>query len=1114
MSVLGIDIGAATIDLALLSGGDVQVLKCARDTAETGPLVAAALARAGTAWSLRPETLDEVRIGSTSAINRLLARDVARIGLITNRGFADLLALGRQNRADLHDPVARSPAPVFLVAPGAIREVEGRLGPDGAEIAPLAAREVRDAGTLLAAQGVEAIAVCLLFAHVNPAHEAACAAILAEAAPGIPVILSHDVDPMAREYERAVSTCLEAALRPSIERDNRAIAEALRGAGFAGRLSFADSRGHLLSPGAALRIATAQLVGGPAVSARASAALARAQGLKRALAIDVGSTTTDIVLIEEGEPATATYGVIGGVPLRAGMTDITNIALGGQSAVTLSTGAGIRFCQQGAPDALHLTDALVVLGELAPQIAPGALARLAAVAGPGGTAPEELARRIVDAALDRLAESVLRHAVSRNVDPATVPLVANGGLGPVLARALAERLGSPMILIEPHAAVSGAVGLLHARHAQETTIRVNAPLARLDEATLHSVTADLSHSAGAACAGAALSMSVAPDAFMHPVRLDLTGSRVQVAALAEGFAAWHLAQLGSHPRKPGFVFALHRLHLEEALPLPAPDASLCRIAPPGMGPRPETLQMRLNAIAQRMQEVLFRTAVSPVVREGNDAAAALLTPEGELLALSDAIPLLLGALDGASRAILELFPADTMQEGDLFIMNDPFLGGTHLPDLTVLRPVFAAGRLVALAASMLHHQDVGGMRPGSVPPDAVDIFQEGLRLPPMRLGRGDRIGHELEALIRSNSRAPDTVLGDLASQIAAARQAAASIAALAAEFTPESFAAGLSACLARGEALARESIAAMSQGPHPAREAMDPMPGLPDIEILLELRCTEGRFVADFAGTSPQVPAPVNCVRSGPFAAALYSVLSAMGDTIFRNGGVARCIELRLPEGCAINATPPAAVNARMGIVRATTSAFLQAFARALPERMPAANSGMSFVLAFSGLHDDGSRFIVTEIVAGGAGGGPHADGAHGISTDVGNAMNMPAEALESQIPLRLLQTEIRRGSGGAGHHRGGDGIRRIYLALRDGIDVSVRGERFRTVPAGLAGGDAPSPAAARVIRRDGSVEHLASRSTPRLDAGDRLVVESCGGAGYGPPEGGPGRDQASRPGR
>jgi len=516
--------------------------------------------------------------------------------------------------------------------------------------------------------------------------------------------------------------------------------------------------------------------------------------------------------------------------------------------------------------------------------------------------------------------------------------------------------------------------------------------------------------------------------------------------------------------------------------------------------RLDILQMRLDGIAQGMQETLFRTAVSPVVREGYDAACALFTADGELLALSEAIPLLLGALPGSVDGILSAYPASDMQTGDLFCMNDPFAGGTHLPDITVLMPIYAEERLVAFAASILHHQDVGGMRPGSVPPDATDIFQEGLRLPPMQLGRAATIGLDAVRLIESNSRTPDTVLGDLRAQVAAAVRAARAVRAIVAEQSAQAFVSATRACLDRGEAQIRALIDGLPRGPHEGSDGLDPAPGLPDVTVEVALTFSNATLRADFAGSSPQVAAPVNCVRSGPLSAVVYALLSIAGPGTFRNGGLLRAISLVLPQGSVVNASPPAAVNARMGLVRATTSAVLQAMAQALPDRMPAANSGMSYVLAFSGRGADGRPFVSTEIIAGGAGGGPSAAGADAISTDVGNAMNMPAEALEQMAPLRVVTAAIRRGSGGAGAFRGGDGILREYEALADNISVSLRGERFRRTPAGLLGGCAPKPSRAVIVRVDGSEVELTARSAFQLNAGDRLIVESCGGAGYGPP--------------
>ncbi|WP_417682639.1 hydantoinase B/oxoprolinase family protein [Roseibium sp.] len=521
------------------------------------------------------------------------------------------------------------------------------------------------------------------------------------------------------------------------------------------------------------------------------------------------------------------------------------------------------------------------------------------------------------------------------------------------------------------------------------------------------------------------------------------------------------------------------------------------IAPSGL----EILQMRFDAVAQGMQEILFRAAVSPVVREGADASCALFTAEGELLALSDAIPLLLGALPGSVKAILARYPAQDMSEGDMFFMNDPFAGGTHLPDITVLVPVFFKGERIAFAASILHHQDVGGMRAGSVPPDATDIYQEGLRFPPSRLARDGKILREAEDLIRLNSRAPDTVLGDIAAQIASAGHAARSLQTIAGELGTQAFIAATHACLDHGEEQIGRLFQSLPPGPYQGVDGLDPTPNLPPIEAHVSVTFDAGHLKADFAGSSAQVNAPINCVRSGPLSALLYAVLSLAPPTLFRNGGVLRRIELHLPEASVVNAAVPAAVNARMNMVRCITSAVLQALSKAAPDKMPAANSGMSYVLAFSGTRPDGNRFVTTEIIAGGAGGGPCSKGADAVSTDVGNAMNMPGEALEEIAPIRLLSAHIREGSGGAGKYPGGNGIRREYLALTDGVSVSLRGERFARVPQGLLGGGSPQPSAATILRADGETIALTARSAFTLNSGDRLIVESCGGAGYGAPD-------------
>lgn len=517
-----------------------------------------------------------------------------------------------------------------------------------------------------------------------------------------------------------------------------------------------------------------------------------------------------------------------------------------------------------------------------------------------------------------------------------------------------------------------------------------------------------------------------------------------------------------------------------------------------MSSSPHIFQLRLDGLAQTMQDFLQRTAVSPVVREGADCASAVLTPEGEFLAMSDAIPLLLGALPGIMRAVLKAHPKSTMRAGDIFVTNDPFAGGTHLPDVAILMPVFVQGKIVAMSASLLHHQDIGGTRAGSVPPDATEIYQEGIRLPAMRAGQNNMLGNDFRALIRAASRVPEVVLGDLDAQVAAGLKMAEGIERIVSEMGVEGFLALSSELLDLGERAMSDRLAGFPAGAVTGADGLDPVPGLGPCEVYVTLHVENGILCADLTGSSPQVPAPVNCVASGPVSVLLYAMITLLGPDALRNGGILRCLKLTLPEGSVINASEPAPVNARTNMVRATASAVLQALAKLAPESVPAANCGMAYVIAFSGRRPDHGPFVATEIIAGGAGGGPDADGASGISTDVGNARNMPVEALEASVPLRVILAERRRGSGGAGRFRGGDGIRRMYEALCDGISVSIRGERFARVPEGTLGGQSPLPAAARIKRYDGTIEELPARSAVVLNTGDVLTIESSGGAGYG----------------
>lgn len=1061
MTVLAVDIGASHVDLAWHDGQAVTLSKHPRAGQGLAASVLAAIAATGRS----PSGLGSLRLATTLPLNALLGEGRARVALITSAGFGDILALGRQNRADLHDPVARHPLAAALGAPlvaaGDVHLLNARGDSHGGIVAPVDAAELAALISRLRADPPDALAVSLLFGHLAPALETRLAEALRAALPGRVVACGHRVDPHPREFERALATAIEAALAPLLHDALGDLTAGLAAQGAFPRLLLADGAGALRPAGALAGRLSDMLEGGAAAAAALAARwlsiTADAGG--PALMLDVGAASLDMVRLDAGRPALARYRQLAGLQLRRVGVDCDSLALGGDIRPLGAAGLRLR-------EALSRDDAM--------------------------------ARKTAEAALDRAARAVVAFCTGRNLDPACVTLVPMGGLGAPVAAGVADRLGMRAPLAVPGAGCGGALGLLALRETQCQTIPLDRCSNRIDAQALAAARPD--------APADRLVLEAAAEPSMHPLDIDLQGWPETGGALAEAFNAAYADRYGLARGGPVHAFALQIWHQGPALPdlpLSAPMA----LAAPAVLPFPAAeahaapaLQPRLDGIAQAMQQVLFRTAVSPVVREGGDAASALFAPDGTLLALSDAIPLLLGALPGAVAAILRDFPPDTMQPGDAFVMNDPFDGGTHLPDLVVLCPLFAGAALVGHAVSILHHQDVGGMRAGSVPPDAVEIFQEGVRLPPMRLMRAGSPVAVTERLIRANSRAAGVVWGDLSAQLAAAGHAGAMLGRLVAERGTEAFAADCASALDAGEAAARAGLRGLAPGVHRAVDGLDPSAtlGAVDVHLALTVDPGAGRLLADFAGTSPQVAAPINCVKSGPLSALVHGLFSLLPPEVPRNGGTLRVLRMDLPPGAVINAVPPAAVNARMGLVRVTTGAVLAALARAAPGRRPAANSGMSFVIAFSGRGADGAAFHVTEIVAGGAGGGPEADGADGISTDVGNAMNMPAESLEAMAPLRLLATEVRRGSGGAGRFRGGHGIRRVYLAMTDGIAVSLRGDRFQKVPAGAFGGGAPLPAAAHVERAGGAVEVLPARAAFTLMHGDRLVVESAGGAGYG----------------
>ncbi|RMF92506.1 MAG: hydantoinase B/oxoprolinase family protein, partial [Nitrospinota bacterium] len=517
----------------------------------------------------------------------------------------------------------------------------------------------------------------------------------------------------------------------------------------------------------------------------------------------------------------------------------------------------------------------------------------------------------------------------------------------------------------------------------------------------------------------------------------------------------------------------------------------------------EVIRNRLDSIAEEMEISLLKSAYSSIIKEGLDASSALFTPEGECIAQATAIPVHLGTLIPAVRQILAVYPPAEMQDGDIYIMNDPYGGGTHLPDIVLVTPILFQGEVIALGCTMAHHQEMGGKTPGSVPTDATEIYQEGLIIPPLPFYRAGKPEESLHRLLRKNVRIPEVVFGDLRAQMAAGQVAKRRIISLLNDYGVPLLREAMAELLDRAEAMTRAKLAAIPDGTYSFFDYLD-NDGI-DLDRRIKIQATitiQGSdFHVDFRGTSPQVRGPLNAVPSAAYSCVYYVVRAITDPEIPNNSGCYRPITISIPEGCLLNPRHPAPVNARTATMKRTVDVLLGALVRALPEKIPAAASGQLLVMSLGGIDPRTNRsYVTSELGAGGMGARSDRDGVDVVETDVTNCMNIPVEAIELDYPLRILRYRLWQDSGGAGKYRGGLGFEKIFQAVRGSVTISYRGERFFTQPWGLWGGLAAPCSQAKIRRQTGEEETIPSKRVFTLQEGEELHVFVSGGGGYGDP--------------
>jgi N-methylhydantoinase B len=558
----------------------------------------------------------------------------------------------------------------------------------------------------------------------------------------------------------------------------------------------------------------------------------------------------------------------------------------------------------------------------------------------------------------------------------------------------------------------------------------------------------------------------------------------------------------------------------------------------------EVFKNLYHSIAEEMGAALRRTAFSPNIKERRDYSCAVFDSEGQVIAMGDHMPVHLGSMPMSVAAAVEQC---ALEPGDVVMLNDPFRGGTHLPDITLVMPVYLSRAFKIecgdgaparpggakprhhttpdfYVASRAHHSDVGGTYPGSMGP-CREIYQEGLRIPPVKIMRGGKLVADVLALLLNNVRTPEEREGDLGAQIAACETGAQRLGEISTRYGIARAKRAAADLLVYSEEMMRAFLRTIPAGHYQAEDFLDD-DGVEDkpvrIGVTIQVAAASARkspvetrlaaspsasrrkqqpahVTVDFTGSAAQVQGAINAVEAITYSACFYVFRCLLREDVPATSGLMRPIRVIAPSGTVVNAKPPAAVaGGNVETSQRIVDVLLKALAQAIPDRIPAAASGTMNNLTIGGIDPrSGEPFAYYETIAGGMGARCTKDGVSGVHTHMTNSLNTPAEALEYAYPIRLRQYSLRSKSGGIGLHTGGDGIVREIEVLTD-AQVTLLADRRSRGPYGLAGGADGTPGRTLIIRRDGSAEEIPGKVSVRLRSGERVRIESPGGGGWG----------------
>lgn len=508
----------------------------------------------------------------------------------------------------------------------------------------------------------------------------------------------------------------------------------------------------------------------------------------------------------------------------------------------------------------------------------------------------------------------------------------------------------------------------------------------------------------------------------------------------------------------------------------------------------------LDSIADDMAYTVVRIARSEIVKDVMDFSAALCAADGQMVAQAKTIAQHLGAIPEAMQAVLDKY-GDDLHDGDVVIMNDPYHGGMHLPDVFMFVPLFFEGKRRAFAVVICHHTDVGGRVPGSNASDSTEIYQEGLRIPPLKLYDRGKLNETLEALIKINVRVPDRVWGDLSAQFAAAQVGKRGLIKLLQRYGADEVEAYMQELLDYAERLTKAEIRQWPKGTYRFTDHID-NDGFSDKPIPICVAITvrdDGTLLVDYTGSSPQVKGALNSTLSFTHSLTYLSVRCVLGRDVPNNVGVFRCIDVKAPEASVLNPVMPGPCAARALTGYRVFDTMLGALAQIVPDRVPAAGEGGNSVICISGLRANRKPFIIVDMICGAWGGRPDKDGLEAVTNASQNLSNMPVEVMEAEHPVRVEEYAFVPDSCGAGHWRGGIGVRRAYRILAPEALLQMRTDRVLFRPYGLAGGEAGGPSRNAMVR-NGETRPLPGKITMSVEEDTVIIHDQAGGGGFGDP--------------